>query len=182
MGLNEGQSCAGWYDAEYTTDAFLANDFDPAPTAEYAKSAIRARLDCFRSSPASAADFFGRKFLSQWNEPTYQSLWTNQSRRSYSEYGKMYNFFCVEHAAALAEFMNLMQQLVVLGYTFGLVMLLKKRDILTALPALTILGAMLYHLLFEAKSQYSIGYFILMLPIAAYGLCHLFTLAKRERN
>ena len=39
---------------------------------------------------------------------------------------------------------------------------------------LIILGGMLYHLLFEAKSQHSQGYFILMLPVAAYGFAKWF--------
>ena len=42
------------------------------------------------------------------------------------------------------------------------------------LPALILLGGLSYHLLFEAKSQYAMPYFVLMMPIAAYGLFALF--------
>ena len=36
------------------------------------------------------------------------------------------------------------------------------------------LGGLLYHLLFEAKSQYALPYFVLILPIVAYGLFTLY--------
>lgn len=182
MGLHEGQSCSGWYDAEYTTTAFIENDFDAELTAQNAKTAIKERLHAFSEDPASAFSFFSRKFLSQWNEPTYQSIWINQSRPSYSEYGRMYNAFCVEHSSELEDYMGAIEQLVALGCSFGIVMLLKKRDILSALPVLIILGAMLYHLIFEAKSQQSMGYFVLMIPVAAYGICSFYTILKHERN
>ena len=35
---------------------------------------------------------------------------------------------------------------------------------------MVIIGGFLYHTLFEAKSQYAISYFILMIPLAAYAL------------
>lgn len=38
---------------------------------------------------------------------------------------------------------------------------------------MTILGGMLYHLLFEAKAQYAYPYMMYMLPLAAMGLCAL---------
>ena len=38
---------------------------------------------------------------------------------------------------------------------------------------MTILGGTLYHLIFEAKSQYAYPYMVYMLPLAAAGLCAL---------
>ena len=182
MGLHEGESCAGWYSPEYTTTAFIENGFDSEKTSENAKTAISERIRVFRDDIAMTAEFFYRKLVSQWNEPTYQSIWTNQVRSSYSESGGLFDFFCTEHADALADYMNFFQQLIFLGYTLALILLLKKRNILNALPSLAIFGAMLYHLIFEAKSQQSMGYFMLMIPLAAYGLSGIFTLAKHERN
>ena len=46
-----------------------------------------------------------------------------------------------------------------------------------------VLGGLLYHLLFEAKSQYAVGYVLLMIPIAAYGIMHLSDFAaERSRR
>ena len=57
---------------------------------------------------------------------------------------------------------------------FGLIRLWRKKDLLRCLLPLVMLGGLLYHLLFEAKSQYAMPYFVLILPIAAYGLFTLF--------
>ena len=47
-------------------------------------------------------------------------------------------------------------------------------NLLRTLLPLILLGGLLYHLLFEAKSQYAMPYFLLMLPLAAYGFFRLF--------
>ena len=55
----------------------------------------------------------------------------------------------------------------------GLVSLLRDRR--ANLPALALamcaLGGCLYHMLFEAKAQYIYMYAVLMMPVAARGLC-----------
>ena len=52
--------------------------------------------------------------------------------------------------------------------------LMKKKDDAAALMIpVTILGGVLYHLLFEAKAQYAYPYMVYMLPLAAAGLCGL---------
>ena len=60
---------------------------------------------------------------------------------------------------------------------------MNKKDITAALFPLVVLGGLLYHLLFEAKSQYAVGYVLLMIPIAAYGIMHLSDFAaERSRR
>ena len=58
--------------------------------------------------------------------------------------------------------------------------LMKKRDILSCILPLIILGGLMYHLLFEAKSQYALPYFIMMLPVAACGLSAFYELMKKK--
>lgn len=174
MGLHEGQSCSGWYDTDFTTNAFTHAGKDPDAASEIALEGIKSRLDYFMDEPVEALRFFGRKFLSQWNEPSYQSIWTNKVRTHYSEPSAMYNFFCNRVESAVMTAMKLYQQMVFFGFTLGLVGLLFRRDIPASLFPLVILGGMLYHLLFEGKSQYVMSYFVLMVPIAAYGYRLLF--------
>ncbi|MGI5977759.1 MAG: hypothetical protein ACOX68_08710 [Candidatus Limivicinus sp.] len=174
MGMHEGQSCSGWYDTDYTTSAYAGFDYDGEKTAEFAGEGIKERMGEFSEEPRECLRFFGRKFLSQWNEPTCQGIWNNQVRSHFSEPGFFYNFICETAPRGIAKLMDLYQQLIFFGFTLGLCLLLKKRDTLTALLPLVILGGMLYHLLFEAKSQHAATYFVLMLPVAAYGFSRLF--------
>ncbi len=181
MGLNEGQSCSGWYDTTYTTDVFRDSGYNYDETAEAAREAIKERAEYFKSSPKEAVQFFARKLLSQWNEPTYQSLWTNQSRKSYSESGGFFNFICNTASDNLTILMNFYQQLIFFGFTLGLIALFRKKDIRAVIFPLIILGGLLYHLLFEAKSQYALCYVVMMIPVAAYGFVR-FMNAIAERS
>lgn len=175
MGLHEGQSCSGWYDTEFTTNAFTHAEKDPKLASRTALEGISSRLEVFVDEPVEALRFFGRKFLSQWNEPTYQSIWNNNVRTHYSEPGLIYRFLCQRAERAVVTAMKLYQQMIFFGFTLGLVGLLFRRDISATLFPLVILGGMLYHLLFEGKSQFVMGYFVLMVPIAAYGYRLVFT-------
>ena len=182
MGMHEGSSCSGWYSPTYTTTAYRLTEYDPDTTAAFAQSAIESRMDFFAEHPLECYRFFGRKYLSQWNEPTYQGLWNNQLRDHYSQPGFFYQLFCHDFERGVKAFMNVYQQLIFFGFALGLIRIIRRRDIMmTALP-LIILGGMLYHLLFEAKSQHSQGYFILMIPVAAYGFAKWFEYLRDNKT
>ena len=65
--------------------------------------------------------------------------------------------------------MNQFQQLVFFGMLLSLFELWRHRDMRNCLLPLIVLGGLLYHLLFEAKSLYAQPYFMLMIPMAAFG-------------
>ena len=182
MGFHESDSCSGWYNPTYTTTAYRQSDYDAEATAELAKSAIAARLDTFSNNLIECERFFGRKFLSQWNEPSYQGLWNNQLRSHYSEPGLMYELLCHRFERGVKAFMNIYQQLVFFGFTLGLFRILRRRDVIFALLPLTVLGGMLYHLLFEAKSQHAQSYFVMLIPVAAYGLAKLYEIIRDTKS
>ena len=49
----------------------------------------------------------------------------------------------------------------------------RRRNTLCLLLPLIFFGGALYHLIFEAKSQYAFPYIVLLIPVAAAGLCAL---------
>ena len=174
MGFSQGHAAPGWYREDYTVAAFEHNGHDRAATAENAKSVLKDRLFVFRTDPALARSFFAEKLRSQWNEPSYGSIWINQVFPSYSEKGLMYDLLCGSGAKRTLDVMNVYQQLVLFALLIALIRLGIKKDLLRCLLPLVMLGGLLYHLLFEAKSQYALPYFVLILPIAAYGLFTLY--------
>lgn len=174
MGVSEGHAGPGWYKEDYTVDFFMDSGMDTEATAENARRVIKQRAAFFAENPGQGLKFFSEKLRSQWNEPTYGSLWINQVQQSYGQKGFMYEWFCHVGQRHTTGYMNQYQQLVFLGVLLSCVFLWCRRDILQCLPVLVILGGILYHLLFEAKSQYALPYFVLMIPLAAYGFCGLF--------
>ena len=182
MGVSEGHAGPGWYKEDHTVDFFMESGMDPEATAENAKKVITERLAYFAENPGQGLRFFSEKLRSQWNEPTYESLWINQVQQSYGQKGFLYDWFCASGEGNTTRFMNQYQQFIFLGSLLSCLFLWIRRDIRQCLPSLIILGGLLYHLLFEAKSQYALPYFILMVPLAAYGFCSLFKHAERNTS
>lgn len=180
MGLSEGHAAAGWYKEDNTVTAFKMSGNDPVATGEHAKAVIKERVSFFAADPGEALRFFSEKLRSQWNEPSYDSIWLNQVFLSYSEKGGLYSFLCDKGEQLTLSFMNQHQQIIFLGTVLGIIALMKKRDILSCILPLIILGGLMYHLLFEAKSQYALPYFIMMLPVAACGLSAFYELMKKK--
>jgi len=161
---------------------------------------IRERYQFFRENPPVARSFFWRKMASQWNETTFQSIWNNQVRGTNpmrdtgqgggvgiarliayqeachpywmceGECGLQYSNPHVNH---VKRYMDHMVQLVYAAVLIcAVVFVIKSRqcDITQTIYFIIVTGGFLYHLLFEAKSQYIVPYFILLVPMAAVGL------------
>lgn len=84
-------------------------------------------------------------------------------------------------------YMNLYQQFIFVCTLAAAFFCFKKKEVAPALLLLIILGGFSYHLFFEAKSQYALTYFILMVPLAAYGVQQLaekadMLIAKRKEK
>ena len=174
MGFSDGYAGPGWYREEYTVTAFERSGHDAAATAENARQVLAERIDAFRKDPAMTLRFFSAKLRSQWNEPSYGSLWVNQVFPSYSEKGFLYEALCNRGARWTLIVMDFYEILIFVGLMAGIIRHWQKKDLLRCLLPLIILGGISYHLLFEAKSQYAMPYFVLMLPTAAYGLFTFF--------
>lgn len=172
MGLNESSMAPGWYNgiAIETYKQYQLND-EAANAAAW--DDINTRINIFANNPGYAADFFGKKITSQWNEPTFESIWVSEVKSHSSEInaiGKgMYD-------GSLGQFFelcfNLFIQILYILFVIGIYCLFLKRNlnIETALLLLVLLGGFGYHLLFEGKSQYILTYIVLLIPTAAYGM------------
>ena len=173
MGLSEAYIEAGWYDQEYTVRNYLKSDCDSAAASEKSLEVIKTRLIRFADIPEYAADFFDRKISSQWNETTFQSLWTNEVRLKANEIHPVSRFLLKDCDYTIKAFMDHHAQMIFLGAFAATIMLLRKRNNASTTLMLVILGGFLYHSVFEAKSQYILPYFIIMIPLAAYGLTYI---------
>lgn len=174
MGLQRGGAQAGWFNRY--TEQFFPLEVTSAQERAIASADLAARLAEMRADPGMALAFFGDKLLSQWLEPSYGAMWygdlcahtgalSQQTRAIFEDGGLL--------RAALERYMGVYQKLMYALTCAGLFSLLReKRDNLPALAlALCALGGCLYHMLFEAKAQYIYMYAVLMMPVAARGLC-----------
>lgn len=166
-------NAAGWFDPDYIEYNHQKNGFKAEKTSESSKKSIKKRLAYLMKNPSEANDFYFEKITSQWNEPTYACIWLSQIREKYS-YPKEPALTLAYHKQnQTEEFMNIYQLIVYIGAFTGIILCFRKKDIFSVLFILTALGGFLFHLLFEAKSQYILPYFVLLSGFSAVGTEYL---------
>ena len=79
--------------------------------------------------------------------------------------------------------MNGYHSLIFLGVScFAILRLRRKQKIEAVLPLLILLGGYLFHIFWEVKGRYGLFYFVLVLPVAAAGLCDLTQYIRKRKE
>ena len=186
-GFNDSGLAPGWYNS-YTGNILRKNDFDYEKTLAVCKADFVERVQIFASRPIYFASFFYYKITSQWNEPEFQSIWSSASARMRGKTNPISDFVeslgTGEASNAVHAYFNQIMQFVYVTMAVSFLALLlkkKERDEARMIIPLVLVGAAIYHALFEAKAQYAIIYIHMMLPYAAFGVAMLGE-ALRKRN
>lgn len=172
MGMQEGDKEAGWYNG-YSIYIYQDVCSYNAPTAKALGIAeIKARAKVFLKDPLYAADFYFRKFTSQWNDPTYGCfMMTHATDEEQGRSALGTNLYEGAVKNVLERFMDPYQLLIYGSILFLLLYRRKeKRSVEWYILLIGVLGGVLFHELWEAKSRYVLPYFICMIPMAAGGL------------
>ncbi|MBR0483818.1 MAG: glycosyltransferase family 39 protein [Oscillospiraceae bacterium] len=181
MGMCEGGRAPGWYRGMYSVTKFEELELNQEAMKAYSTNLLKERLEYFKENPQYRKDFFYRKFASQWNETSYQSIWNNTVRKQYKDKGKIAQWVCVDHVDAVKSYMDFYAQLIFWGCLISVIGCLKnKKNFLAVSMPLIVLGGIMYHMLSEAKSQYAMSYFIMMAGISAYGLCIMYDIFSKK--
>lgn len=183
MGLQKGDERAeGWYN-RYTLGVFEKNEYNIEETNEEAKNEIKERIKYFISNPKDSYIFFRNKIESEWNEPTYQSLWImhymkNQTEETYIFDGKINENLINK---IYIKYCNIIQLIILFGACYYFILNFRKNNIDELSFAIIFIGGFIFHLFWEAKSQYTITYFILLIPYCINGWCDLVELITNRK-
>ena len=155
MGLQSDGEAPGWWN-EFPVRVYKEQaGYDLEVADEIAKKAISLSLQDFAEHPAEAVRFFGRKFVSQWNDASFGCQVSAGS----------------QDTPGLEVWMNGYHSLVLLGTVcFAVFGFRKRKRIEECLPLLLLCGGFLFHMVWEVKGRYGLFYFVLLLPAAADGL------------
>lgn len=172
MGFQDARSGPGWYNnyvAYYSSTIIPLEESQPIHMQN-----LIMRMKEFAQNPAMFVEFMRDKCYSMWLEPTYSTLWNGSLSAKNGPYNGMVIQLCREGMplrALLEKYMDAFQQAMYVLACIGTYDSLKKRrDPLQVLLPVMVLGGFLYHMLFEAKSQYIFVYAFFMMPLAAQGL------------
>jgi len=179
MGLQDGWFGKGTY-SKYTVTTYEAAKFNEKKATEMGVEKIKEQMTYYLENPGKGLRFFSEKIALQWAEPTYMSIWESNCADNHTE--KLSEFTQSMYVGfwhnLFVGFMNFYQTLIWICAAFYIIV---KRKVLNAnqmLLGMIIVGGFIFHIMWEAKSQYIIQYFIFAIPYAAAGFVEILKKSK----
>lgn len=167
MGLRESELAPGWWSDYYHENLYRDSGYNAEIASDMAKEDIMERLQTFKEEPGYAADFFYKKMVSQWCEPTFESLWISRYDKGVTLSGIIDNILNRELKGWVTGFLNLYQTFIYWTALLFVIMNRKNKNIFLWLPGTAFIGGFLFHMIWEAKGQYTLSYFVLLIPYSA---------------
>lgn len=180
MGLQKNDYIEnGWYNS-YNWNIYSQNSYDIDATTKACFESIKESLNDFINAPKSGLNFFYKKFISQWNDPGYQSQITIEwYSRHRDDHSKLALYLIYGNGRFFIEnIMNVYHFIILLGSTILAFYNLRERKLSHTLLSLCVFGGYFFHLIWEAGGRYGLEYFILCVPMAAGGLWKLVKYVK----
>lgn len=172
MGLQEGEIRApGWYNG-YNKEVYIRNQFDTIKADEESRVAIADSLEQMFSEDGKGLSFFAYKIGSQWNDATYEAIWTNQQRIYNQNAPAILSDFLWDGAIQNRVYRwicDIILWLMWSGILFWVIWNRKRNSLFLLVFAVNFLGGFLFHIFWEAKGQYALTYVWLLIPYALRG-------------
>lgn len=170
----------GWYD-DYTLNLYRNENLNSKKTAQAAKRKIKLELSYYIHNSKKARKFFANKFISTWTDPTFQSVWiapyserprTRLLRNIYYsnylpwDYHPQIGWYqkSMKVIAAWCNFMVVTVLVLSMGLMFHQ---RKKLNSYATFAILYLIGGVVFHLIWETKSEYVFQYFVCLIPMAS---------------
>lgn len=178
MGLQDGKGAPGWYNA-YNNSVYERNDYDYDKTQEAVMDDLKQRIKGMAHRPMESISFFVKKVSSQWNNPTFQSLWILEGR---SERESSIWILQEKGRALYIFWVNLLQTWILAGTFLYTILRFKKSSMEEIVLPITFVGGFVFHLFWEAEGLYAILFFPLLLPLSVCGYREWTAWLNNRRN
>ncbi len=154
----------------YNIDVYLDNGLDGQRASQAAAKELQRRLRTLTETPGGLRRFMGKKIAIAWNEPTFESLVANNRPQTQIEQsGLVRRLLQEDNRNPLVKFADLFHALVLLGALSWLFLKGGKESLFHLFFAVVFVGGFLFQLFWETYSQYTLIYFLLLIPYAVSG-------------
>lgn len=191
MGLREDNvlQTPGWW-GFYPSDLFYATNGDYDQQNKEALESISNSIATFVGDPLYGIRFIKAKLVSEWSDPAYQTLYYSTACVSDNVGNRDYGRFATSVLYGTANkplllFLDGYQLIICVFAASRCVRILRaeRSDIKQAVIPIVILIGFGVYLLWEAKSVYTLPFFVLMIPLAAAEANRLFeTIDAKQFN
>ena len=154
------------------------NDYDTKKEAEVSKAEIKGYIDTYKNDHKAFTSFLSKKVASQWNNPEFQCFWITNVRSSDIEKSPVISdILSLKGSSTFIAFLNIMQSIILFGsMLYAVNTLIEGTFAGAAVLPLTFIGGFIFHLFWEGKCQYTLPYFMLLLPLSIIGF---YSMAKK---
>lgn len=167
MGLQDGDLAPGWWN-NYSVKTYFECGGDAVKHSAVVKSSISDSLSNFISNPDYAVEFFTKKILSTWANPTFQCYATVRNGTYLAVPKWMLEMLSYSSQKSMTEYLDVIAFLVYFGSLLYVLTEDFKRTDKLILP-MTFVGGFLFYLVWEAKARYGLMFFIVLIPCAVKG-------------
>jgi hypothetical protein len=181
MGLQTVEyTSAGWWN-DYNFKIYLDGGGGHDLTEQLALEDLKETCAEYRKDPASFFCFLYRKITSQWINPDFQGhgLLFNRSSKD-----NLLHWIVDDDSRFYPVYIWVLDRFMSVVYFGSLCFLIARRkepDIASRIGYIIFLGGFLFHLFWEGKCQYTLPYFIWLIPCAICGLWKL-TVSINEQS
>ena len=166
----------GWYNGY---PASFPNGYTISDVNHESIKSIKQSIVDFMNNPKYAISYFGKKFLSEWTEPTYESLlasnWSHgrddrPAMSSRPQSAVLHSIYYGKAHKMLLMILDSLQFIILSASCAGLILYRKRLNIIQLGMMMIPFGMVLLYLFWEAQSQYIMPAYIIMIPFAGAGL------------
>lgn len=157
MGLQDSPDSPGWFNG-YNWNVYTNNGSDSQKANEQVVNDLKNTLSYYVENPKVFKSFIYRKTVSQWCNPDFQGTWLTRHSDFYF------------HNDLYYELVNILQAIILLGTLAYIYYTGRYMPLHRLLLPMIFIGGFIFHLFWEAKGQYTITYFVLLIPYCAKGL------------
>lgn len=174
MGLHESYVAPGWYSGD-SIASFVENGCSVERASASAWERIQESLAIFQQDKGYAVRFFCRKTASIWNNPTFEGFSVVLKGNIY---GKLAYWMkdILYNGGVVNSILTLILDILHSIYLFGMLLYLfccrKEQSLNKMILPVAFIGGFLFHIFWEAKCQYTIIFFVVLLPYAFAGYLH----------
>ena len=180
MGMQEGERCQGWHN-KYNQDSYRDANYNSDVQKEVVLKELVDRLGVFKNDKEYALKFYSRKIISQWNNPTFEAFYGMDIDYGYGfqyrfgddyKYSRYFEpFLNLYFETRIQNILNIEQSLIVFGCLLYVLsfFLRKDKNMEEILLPLCFIGGFLFLIIWEAKAQYALFYYVILFLYAILG-------------
>lgn len=175
MGAQGGELAPGWWN-NYNLRSYGESGFNTQTQEAMAKQALAKSYAKFAEDVPSAIRFLLQKTASQWNNPTFEGFCIAQTAEFGNQGGWLATRFGSDAWTLRAYwFLNVLQFIILVGALAWCVTSdwWQEDALKSTILVLVFLGGFACHVFWEAKCQYTLPYFELLIPLAINGYARI---------